>query len=195
MQSPHYVNNSLFNMASTQPKASSEIIVKMHSSGMNLRQISDSLGLSVEEVNEALLAEPRILSATLSQILKKTVKFRCAKSGRLMADPVICEDGKAYDKKELKKAIERGMDKPTSVVRDTQLKHQVQVFCKQTIKQLEMCLANEIEPIKTLPLLSECFAILDADSAAQYVLGVIGRTPSHHCKFCSKTLMLWCLAN
>mmetsp|Transcript_6117 Transcript_6117/g.10728 ORF Transcript_6117/g.10728 Transcript_6117/m.10728 type:complete len:631 (-) Transcript_6117:106-1998(-) len=172
------MNSGANSSSNSSPPDRSELIIQLHHSGVASELISLSLRISVEEVNQVLFNDPQVLKAKLEVMLKDSQKYRCSRSGRLMLDPVICEDGKNYELNVLQHAIKQGAYNPGTMIRNSLLKEQIQGFSKQTLRQIEICLSKDIEPEVTMTLFAECLSVLDLNSETEHVLRAIERTTS-----------------
>lgn len=100
-------------------------------------------------------------SDTAASLKNESLKFRCAKSGRLLSEPALGSDGRYYEYTVLEVLIGADLPSSANVERDPQLKEQVQKFAIKALKQLENYISHRGESEVILPLVGDCLSVFN----------------------------------
>jgi hypothetical protein len=163
-----------FNKTSGEPKLPHHILEalqKLIEAGSPPETISFVLGIDIEQVQKLIARDPVQMRRQLESITKKSRKYRCAYSNRLMLSPVIAVDGNYYELSILEAhpslSSERVMPHP-------KLKAEIAEFSKDSLKALEPCL-HQKEPLDGVyKLAAECLSVLSLEDDLESVLKVLG---------------------
>jgi hypothetical protein len=150
------------------PQMMAETIKKMHRAGQTQEFISAMTGVDLAVVRQVLvrLDEPQLMQAMLRQAQQRSLKYRCAYSGRLMGSPVQASNKKLYEQQVLEALLNDGQmtSEGSSLIAFEFFREEIGHFSKETLELIEVCLVRKVDPETTMSLVSDCLSVLSPES-------------------------------
>jgi hypothetical protein len=153
------------------PQPILEALQKLIEAGSPPETISFALGIDIDQVQELMAKNPVQMRRQLESFKRKSRKYRCAYSNRLMVSPVMAVDGNYYELSILEAhpslLTERVMPHP-------KLKADIVEFSKDSLKALEVCLHQKEPQEGVYEFAAECLSVLSLEADIEIVLKVLG---------------------
>jgi hypothetical protein len=144
-----------------------EIVLNHIHAGVPSDTICSVLGLKPEVVQQFIDNDPKQIMRLVEVIRKKSRKFRCTQSDRLMVFPVAAPDGDYYDESSLKEHPSLSLE---LIVPNPRLKAKIAKFCKKSLTRLEVHLNKKSLPDDFFEVIAECLSVLDFEDA---IIGMV----------------------
>jgi hypothetical protein len=153
------------------PQPILEALQKLIEAGSPPETISFVLGIDIDQVQELIAQNPVQMRRQLESIKRKSRRYRCAYSNRLMASPVMAVDGNYYELSILEAHPSILADR---IMPHPKLKAEIVEFSKDSLKALEDCLQQREPHEGVYELAAECLSVLSLEADMEIVLKVLG---------------------
>jgi hypothetical protein len=148
-----------------------EALFKLAHSGSSPDAISFALKIDIETVQQIIANDPKQMAREVESIKKRSAKYRCAKSNRLMISPVMARDENLYEQSILEADPTLSRDQ---VMPSTKLRAKIADFSKESLKVLEGYLRQKDPQEDILQLTAECLSVLIPNTGLESALRVLG---------------------
>jgi hypothetical protein len=148
-----------------------ETIYKLAHSGFSPEDISSTLKLSIETIQEIIANDPMLRARMVQSIKEKSAEYRCAKSNRLMISPVMASDDNFYEQSILENDPSLSIDQ---FLPSKKLKAKIADFSIESLKVLQRSLQQKLPQEDILELTAECLSVLSPDAGMETTLRVLG---------------------
>lgn len=188
---PHETISQSFNISVEQVKRilqpsfdSADIQDKPSSASANLggelkhiKRAADQQELYSEV--ETFLKKPKFYRYFLEELKKRSQRYRCAMTNRMMSRPILASDGRIYEEHHFRQWLSSSNLSPITGVKLTEtadnlhvqveLQEEARDFARSTMLELSICIKQDIEFETTKELTAEFLSVLDpADDLESY---------------------------
>jgi hypothetical protein len=133
--------------------------------------ISGELGLKLEAVNQVLAENPKQIKKLVKAIKRKSKKFRCKLSQKLMVFPVMTANGDCFEQSVLE-ASSKNSSRGRQALPQPALRTKTEEFSKESLKRLEVHL-RQADPLEgVLDLAADCLSVLSLETATELLRSV-----------------------
>jgi hypothetical protein len=148
-----------------------ETIVKLAQSEFSPEDISFTLKINIETIQDIIANDPMLRARMVQSIKEKSAEYRCAQSNRLMISPVMARNENFYEQSilEADSTLSRELIMPSN-----KLKAKIADFSKESLKVLERYLRQKAPQEDILELTAECLSVLSPDAGMETTLRIIG---------------------
>jgi hypothetical protein len=148
-----------------------EAIVKLVHSGFSPEDISSTLKINIETIQDLIANDPMLRARMVQSIKEKSAEYRCTQSNRLMISPVMARNENFYEQSilEADPTLSRELVMPSN-----KLKAKIADFSTESLKVLERYLRQKDPQEDILELTAECLSVLSPDAGMETALRVLG---------------------
>mmetsp|Transcript_32423 Transcript_32423/g.56080 ORF Transcript_32423/g.56080 Transcript_32423/m.56080 type:complete len:687 (-) Transcript_32423:118-2178(-) len=169
-----------------------DIIAKAILSGSEPEAISRLLSQDlqvVKSVAATLFKNQNFLDDFCMSAIQKSKRYRCARSNRLMSDPVIAPNGKQYEKSVLLNCINSGADNEFSSIAQESIYSlpgigsDIKEFSREMLRKFEFALSVEDSVTDSLAtFVAECLYVLSPHHDLEAYINVLKASSRAYCE-------------
>jgi hypothetical protein len=148
-----------------------EALFKLAHSGSSPDAISFALKIDIETVQQIIANDPKQTAREVQSIQKRSAKYRCAQSNRLMISPVMDHEENFYEESILEADPSFSRDR---FIQSKKLKAKIADFSKESLKVLDGYLRQKDPQEDILKLTAECLSVVIHDAGLESALRVLG---------------------